>query len=94
MYIIKYNFIIIKIYFYSDWYSNASCRKWYRRRKLETAFEDPSRMVYPPGHRFTPEPNLDSHNVSKKRSPRTWENQIPSREPIDTEIGIIQSESQ
>jgi len=52
-------------------------------------------MVYPPGHRFTPEPNLDSHSVSKKlSSPRTWENQIPSREPIDTEIGIIQNESQ
>ncbi|XP_070156189.1 obscurin isoform X2 [Polyergus mexicanus] len=79
---------------YRDWYSNASCRTWYRRRKLETAFEDPSRMVYPPGHRFTPEPSFDrSHSPSKKRSPRTWENQIPSREPIDTEIGIITSES-
>jgi len=51
-------------------------------------------MVYPPGHRFTPEPDFDSDSLSKKRSPRTWENQIPSREPIDTEIGIIQSESQ
>ncbi|XP_020293629.1 obscurin isoform X3 [Pseudomyrmex gracilis] len=79
---------------YRDWYSNASCRTWYRRRKLETAFENPSRMVYPPGHRFTPEPSQDrSHSPLKKRSPRTWENQIPSREPIDTEIGIIQSES-
>ncbi|KYN01946.1 Muscle M-line assembly protein unc-89 [Cyphomyrmex costatus] len=76
---------------YRDWYSNASCRTWYRRRKLETAFDDPSRMVYPPGHKFTPEP--DKSHSPKKRSPRTWENQIPSREPIDTEIGIIQSES-
>ncbi|XP_026827528.1 obscurin isoform X4 [Ooceraea biroi] len=78
---------------YRDWYSNASCRTWYRRRKLETAFDDPSRMVYPPGHRFTPEPTDRSHSPLKKRSPRTWENQIPSREPIDTEIGIITSES-
>ncbi|XP_072755043.1 protein Obscurin isoform X6 [Anoplolepis gracilipes] len=79
---------------YRDWYSNASCRTWYRRRKLETAFEDPSRMVYPPGHKFTPEPSLDrSRSPLKKRSPRTWENQIPSREPIDTEIGIITNES-
>ncbi|XP_067207809.1 obscurin isoform X2 [Linepithema humile] len=79
---------------YCDWYNNASCRTWYRRRKLETAFEDPSRMVYPPGHKFTPEPSLDrNHSPLKKRSPRTWENQIPSREPIDTEIGIITSES-
>ncbi|KAL0112245.1 hypothetical protein PUN28_011952 [Cardiocondyla obscurior] len=77
---------------YRDWYGNASCRTWYRRRKLETAFEDPSRMVYPPGHRFTPEPDK-SHSPLKKHSPRTWENQIPSREPIDTEIGIITSES-
>ncbi|XP_018318315.1 muscle M-line assembly protein unc-89 isoform X3 [Mycetomoellerius zeteki] len=77
---------------YRDWYSNASCRTWYRRSKLETAFDDPSRMVYPPGHKFTPEPDR-SHSPLKKRSPRTWENQIPSREPIDTEIGIITSES-
>ncbi|XP_018359776.1 PREDICTED: muscle M-line assembly protein unc-89 isoform X3 [Trachymyrmex cornetzi] len=77
---------------YRDWYSNASCRTWYRRSKLETAFDDPSRMVYPPGHRFTPEPDK-SHSPLRKRSPRTWENQIPSREPIDTEIGIIKSES-
>ncbi|XP_012537087.1 obscurin isoform X3 [Monomorium pharaonis] len=77
---------------YRDWYNNASCRTWYRRRKLETAFDDPSRMVYPPGHKFTPEPDR-SHSPLKKRSPRTWENQIPSREPIDTEIGIITSES-
>ncbi|XP_025269387.1 obscurin isoform X6 [Camponotus floridanus] len=77
---------------YRDWYSNASCRTWYRRRKLETAFEDPSRMVYPPGHKFTPEPSRERSPL-KKRSPRTWENQIPSREPIDTEIGIITNES-
>ncbi|XP_071572462.1 protein Obscurin isoform X5 [Temnothorax nylanderi] len=77
---------------YRDWYSNASCRTWYRRSKLETAFDDPSRMVYPPGHKFTPEPDR-THSPLKKRSPRTWENQIPSREPIDTEIGIITSES-
>ncbi|XP_011689401.1 PREDICTED: muscle M-line assembly protein unc-89 isoform X5 [Wasmannia auropunctata] len=77
---------------YRDWYSNASCRTWYRRSKLETAFDDPSRMVYPPGHKFTPEPDR-IHSPLKKHSPRTWENQIPSREPIDTEIGIITSES-
>ncbi|XP_025153244.1 obscurin isoform X6 [Harpegnathos saltator] len=79
---------------YRDWYSNASCRTWYRRSKLETAFEHPSRMVYPPGHKFTPEPSVDrSYSPVKKPSTRTWENQVPSREPIDTEIGIIKSES-
>ncbi|XP_014485518.1 PREDICTED: muscle M-line assembly protein unc-89-like isoform X3 [Dinoponera quadriceps] len=78
---------------YRDWYSNASSRMWYRRRKLETAFEHPSRMVYPPGHRFTPEPSVDRSYSPKKPSARTWENQVPSREPIDTEIGIIKSES-
>ncbi|KAG7203298.1 hypothetical protein KM043_010391 [Ampulex compressa] len=79
---------------YRDWYSNASCRMWYRRRKLSTAFEHPTKMVYPPGHRYTPEPSVDrTFSPSKKPLPRTWENQVPSREPIDTEIGIIKSES-
>nr|XP_033338378.1 obscurin isoform X2 [Megalopta genalis] len=79
---------------YRDWYNNASCRTWYRRRKLETAFEHPSKMVYPPGHKYTPEPSDDRiYSPSKKPSAKPWDAQIPSREPIDTEIGVIKSES-
>lgn len=80
---------------FSDWYNNASCRTWFRRRKLSTAFEHPSKMVYPPGHKYTPEPSDDrSYSPLKKPSAKPWEVHIPSREPIDTEIGIIKSESQ
>ncbi len=39
---------------YRDWYSNASCRTWYRRRPLSGAFTHPSAMVYPPGEEYTP----------------------------------------
>ncbi|CAG5100186.1 Similar to Unc-89: Obscurin (Drosophila melanogaster), partial [Cotesia congregata] len=79
---------------YRDWYSNASCRTWYRRRKLSSAFEHPSRMIYPPGHRYTPEPEERPATPKReKREPQTWENKIPSRVPIDTEIGLIKNES-
>ncbi|XP_015180266.1 PREDICTED: muscle M-line assembly protein unc-89 isoform X4 [Polistes dominula] len=85
----------LKTYYklYRDWYSNASCRTWYRRRKLSTAFEHPSKMVYPPGHKYTPEPSIERYSPIGKPVPRTWENQLPAREPIDTEIGLIKSES-
>ncbi|XP_053597033.1 obscurin isoform X2 [Microplitis demolitor] len=80
---------------FRDWYGNASCRTWYRRRKLSSAFEHPSRMVYPPGHRYTPEPEERPFTPTKrdKPEPRTWENKVPSRVPIDTEIGLIKNES-
>ncbi|CAG0918788.1 unnamed protein product [Notodromas monacha] len=42
------------IHHYRDWYANASCRTYFRRRPLEGAYTDPSRMVYPPGMNFTP----------------------------------------
>ncbi|XP_031784412.1 obscurin isoform X6 [Nasonia vitripennis] len=85
---------------YRDWYKNASCRTWYRKRRLSSAFEHPSKMVYPPGHRYTPErspersPERPYTPVGKKApAARAWENRVPSREPIDTEIGIVKSES-
>lgn len=80
---------------FRDWYTNASCRTWYRRRKLSSAFEHPSKMVYPPGHRYTPEPSPErTYSPTKRPPPKAWENRIPSREPIDTEIGLFQNESQ
>jgi len=39
---------------FKDWYANASCRRWFRRRPLESAFSHPSKMVYPPGEVYTP----------------------------------------
>jgi serine/threonine protein kinase len=80
---------------YRDWYKNASCRNWYRRRRITSAFEHPSKMVYPPGHRYTPEKSPERHFTPIKRPPpKAWENRIPSREPIDTEIGSFKNESQ
>lgn len=79
---------------FRDWYNNASCRTWFRRRKLNTAFEHPSKMVYPPGHKYTPEPEDRPYSPLKKPAAKPWENQINERESIDTEIGIIRSESQ
>ncbi|CAL7949959.1 unnamed protein product [Xylocopa violacea] len=79
---------------YRDWYNNASCRTWFRRRKLETAFEHPSRMVYPPGHKYTPEPGeVRPYSPTKKSPVKRWDSQSPTWEPIDTEIGLIKSES-
>ncbi|XP_046590116.1 obscurin isoform X8 [Neodiprion lecontei] len=79
---------------YRDWYSNASCRTWYRRRRLSGAFEHPSKMVYPPGQSYTPSPSPDRNLTPRNRPPpRSWENNIPSREAIDTEIGVIKNES-
>lgn len=79
---------------FRDWYGNASCRNWYRRRRLDTAFDHPSRMVYPPGDKYTPEPSVERiYTPREKPEPRAWENRVPSREPIDTEIGMFSNES-
>ncbi|CAH1180870.1 unnamed protein product [Phyllotreta striolata] len=77
---------------YREWYDNASCRRWFRRRPLEGAFTHPSKMVYPPGDYDTPR----STPAPLDRTPRTrtpWEDQLPTRSPLNYEIGVIKSES-
>ena len=86
--------ISVKMFFSSDWYNNASCRTWFRRRKLNTAFEHPSKMIYPPAHKYTPEPEERPYTPIKRPPVKPWEDQISYGEPLDTEIGIIKSESQ
>ncbi|XP_071523603.1 protein Obscurin-like isoform X2 [Panulirus ornatus] len=39
---------------FRDWYANASCKRWFRRRTLSSCFTHPSMMVYPPGEVYTP----------------------------------------
>lgn len=78
--------------FRRDWYDNASCRHWFRRRPLEGAFTHPSKMVYPPGERYSPPPLPTGERVPHK--PRTWEDQLPTRSPLNYEIGGFKSESQ
>ncbi|KAK5640122.1 hypothetical protein RI129_010933 [Pyrocoelia pectoralis] len=77
---------------YKDWYENASCRRWFRRRPLEGAFTHPSRMVYPPGDIYTP-PSTPAPIPKPMPVYRTWEEQLPSRSPLNYEIGLIKSES-
>uniref|UniRef100_A0A1B6FN80 Obscurin n=1 Tax=Cuerna arida TaxID=1464854 RepID=A0A1B6FN80_9HEMI len=76
-----------------DWYSNASCRTWYRRMPLGGAYTHPSKMVYPPGREYTPDATPPPDRTHKSSTPRTWEDQIPSRQPLDYELGLIKSES-
>ncbi|KAG5678438.1 hypothetical protein PVAND_008111 [Polypedilum vanderplanki] len=73
---------------FRDWYSNASCRSYYRRRALATAFDHPSKMVYPPGMIFTPEgtpPRIEEQT----RKPHKWEDYVKD----DYETGSFKSES-
>ena len=37
------------IFYFREWYANASCDYMFRRRPLAGAFTHPSCMVYPPG---------------------------------------------
>ncbi|XP_055686187.1 obscurin isoform X7 [Lutzomyia longipalpis] len=78
-------------YQFQDWYNNASCRNWYRRRPLAGAFTHPSKMVYPPGEVYTPGPTPDRESkVKSKRGP--MEDYV-GREPAEYELGMFQSES-
>ncbi|KRT81300.1 Fibronectin domain-containing protein, partial [Oryctes borbonicus] len=49
-------------------------------------------MVYPPNERYTPTPTVPTPDRTPRKVP-TWEDQIPSRSPLNYEIGIIKSES-
>ena len=54
---------------FRDWYSNASCRNWYRRRPLSGAFTHPSCMVYPPGEDYTPRESPEPPSKHKTPMP-------------------------
>ncbi|KRF85677.1 uncharacterized protein Dvir_GJ19688, isoform B [Drosophila virilis] len=76
---------------FRDWYANASCKNYFRRRRLSGCFQHPSKMVYPSGHSYTPE-----HTPEPLPEPR---NRNKRDEPVskflhpDYELGLIQSES-
>lgn len=77
---------------FRDWYANASCKNYFRRRRLSGCFQHPSKMVYPCGHSYTPEHTPEPLPEPRNRSKRD--------EPVskflhpDYELGLIQSESQ
>lgn len=76
---------------FTDWYSNASCRNYYRRRPLSGAYTHPSRMVYPPGESYTPEPMPELSREPRKRV--AWEDKLWKFHHPDYEIGLITNES-
>lgn len=77
---------------YRDWYANASCRNYYRRRPLGGAFTHPSKMVYPPGEYYTPEPTPEPTREPRKRG--NWSDKRLQFHHPDYELGLFTSESQ
>lgn len=77
---------------FRGWYTNASCRHYYRRRPLQGAFTHPSKMVYPPGEIYTPEPTPEPQKQARK--PGNWEDKINRFHHPDYDLGRFSSESQ
>lgn len=71
-----------------DWYGNASCRRWYRRRTLASCFTHPSKMVYPPGEVYTPPESPEREILPAK--PEDYE--IPHRD-YSYELDVIKNDS-
>uniref|UniRef100_A0A1I8Q6N2 Obscurin n=1 Tax=Stomoxys calcitrans TaxID=35570 RepID=A0A1I8Q6N2_STOCA len=76
---------------FRDWYGNASCKHYFRRRRLSSCWTHPSKMVYPPGMVYTPEGSPERTPEPKPRTKRV-ETYSKFLHP-DYELGIIQSES-
>uniref|UniRef100_A0A0P4W6H1 Protein kinase domain-containing protein n=1 Tax=Scylla olivacea TaxID=85551 RepID=A0A0P4W6H1_SCYOL len=62
---------------FRDWYSNASCKRWFRRRTLASCFTHPSKMVYPPGELYTP-PESPEREIIPAKPPEDYH--IPERD--------------
>lgn len=75
---------------YRDWYTNASCRNYFRRRPLEGAFTHHSKMVYPPGEVYTPEPTPEPLKDNRKAN---WEDKLNRFHHPDYDLGLASSES-
>ncbi|XP_043948228.1 obscurin isoform X2 [Drosophila biarmipes] len=76
---------------FRDWYANASCKNYFRRRRLSGCFQHPSKMVYPPGHVYTPENTPEPLPEPRIRAKR--EEVVSKYLHPDYELGLIQSES-
>ncbi|XP_054712056.1 obscurin-like isoform X2 [Uloborus diversus] len=72
---------------WKNWYANASCKRYFRRRTLESCFYHPSRMIYPPGESYTPpsspEPELDRAHIKPSQFDDVTFKQKINREEID-----------
>ncbi|XP_034109415.1 obscurin isoform X3 [Drosophila albomicans] len=76
---------------FRDWYANAACKNYFRRRRLSGCFQHPSKMVYPSGHSYTPERTPEPLVEPRKRAKR--EEVVSKFLHPDYELGLIQSES-
>ncbi|XP_054736972.1 obscurin isoform X2 [Anastrepha obliqua] len=77
---------------FRDWSGNAACKHYFRRRRLSGCYTHPSRMVYPPGHSYTPEATPEPLPEPKKRFTKREDAMSKYLHP-DYELGLIQSES-
>ncbi|XP_067629054.1 obscurin isoform X3 [Eurosta solidaginis] len=77
---------------FKDWNGIAECKRYFRRRRLSGCYTHPSRMVYPPGNSYTPEPTPEPLPEPKKRSTKKQDTSSKYLHP-DYELGLIQSES-
>ncbi|XP_042877694.1 obscurin-like isoform X2 [Penaeus japonicus] len=86
----KINTDRLKSYYskFRDWYGNASCKRWFRRRTLASCFTHPSKMVYPPGEVYTPPESPERDIVPAE--PEDYH--VPHRE-YSYELGVIKNES-
>ncbi|GIY12995.1 obscurin, partial [Caerostris darwini] len=77
---------------FRSWYSNASCRWFFRRRTLESCFTHPSRMIYPPNEEYTP-PSTPDRELDRSRVKPAAFDDITYRQRIEREAIDPRSES-
>ncbi|GFR06110.1 obscurin, partial [Trichonephila clavata] len=75
-----------------SWYSNASCRWFFRRRTLESCFTHPSRMIYPPNEEYTPPATPDRELDRSRVKPAAFDD-VTFRQRIEREAIDPRSES-
>lgn len=75
----------------SSQHKTSSCKKWYRRNPIETAFTDPSKMIYPPDREYSP-PDTPTLDHRDKFKPSEFDVAIPPK-PVPEAVDI-RSESQ
>ncbi|KAG8195169.1 hypothetical protein JTE90_023344 [Oedothorax gibbosus] len=76
-----------------DWYTNASCKRYYRRRTLESCFHHPSKMIYPPGESFTPSSSPEPLELDRTHAKPSHFDDVTFRQKINREDIDFRSES-
>ncbi|XP_050698180.1 obscurin-like isoform X5 [Eriocheir sinensis] len=74
---------------FREWYANASCKRWFRRRTLSSCFSHPSKMVYPPGELYTPPESPEREIIPAKPAE---DYHIPERD-LSYTLDVFKNES-